>query len=269
MCFCLRSGCDQNDPHSHELPRQVIYRFDDHRYLELEGFNCEGALWYNDTRKNIRTEVVERDTPIFRISFFKYVHPLERYIAIPLSDLSAILISKDYGRTWGTARFAPGGGADPHAYGSRGKRIPARESDYGMMANAGEDTSPIRKDVISMTVVNDQAFILTRWGDLYISSKPFDDPRLEPGGEGIPYTYKDFDGVLRHSRLEPGYSGMEWGWEYTSWNSVDGSEHWLIYAHKPNWQNIPNKIPEVKNYTGWDHMFCDLEVGMPISGKSK
>lgn len=61
---------------------------------------------------------------------------------------------------------------------------------------------------------------------------------------------------------------MEWG-EYKSWNSVDGHEHWLIYAHKPNWQNISNKIPEVKNYTGWDHMFCDLDVGIPVSGKSK
>ncbi|ECG8517786.1 hypothetical protein G6D95_004234 [Salmonella enterica] len=152
-----------------------------------------------------------RDTPIFRISFFKYVHPSERYIAIPWDDISGILVSKDYGRTWGTARFTPGGGADPHAYGSRGKRIPARESDYGIMANAGKYTRPIRRDVISMTVVNDQAFILTRWGDLYISSKPFDDPRLEPGGKGIPYTYKDFDGVVRHSRLEPEYSGMEWG----------------------------------------------------------
>ncbi|WP_444852386.1 T6SS immunity protein Tli3 family protein [Salmonella enterica] len=74
-CFCLSSGCDQNDPRPHELPRQVIYRFDEHRYLELEGFNCEGALWYNDTRRNIRTEVVARDTPIFRISFLNmYTH---------------------------------------------------------------------------------------------------------------------------------------------------------------------------------------------------
>ena len=262
-CGCLCAGCDQHDPRPRELPKQVIYRFDDHRYLELEGFRCEGALWYVDTKRAIRSEVVARDTPIFRISFFKYIHPSERYISIPWGDFSGFIVSKDYGQTWGDGRFSPGGGADPHAYGSKGKRIPAREDDYGMTAIPGEDTSPIRKDVVSMTVVNDQAFILTRWGDLYISSKPFDDPRLNPGGKGIPYTYKDYNGVLQHDRLKPGSSGMDWGWEYTSWNSVDGPEHWITDAHKPNWQNIPNKVPEVKNYTGWDHMRCDPDLGLP------
>ncbi|POP47736.1 hypothetical protein CHU32_00915 [Superficieibacter electus] len=266
ICFC--SACDQHDPGPSELPRQVIYRFDDHRYLELEGLRCEGALWYVDTKRKIRSEAVARDTPFFRISFFKYVHPSERYISIPWGDFSGFIVSKDYGRTWGDGRFSPGGGADSYAYGSD-RRIPARESDYGVMVPAGEDTRPIRTDVVSMTVVNDQAFILTRWGDLYISSKPFDDPRLKPGGEGIPYTHKYYDGSLRHDRLEPGSSGMEWGWEYTSWNSVDGPKHWITDAYKPNWQNIPNKIPEVKNYTGWDHMTCDLDVGLPESKRRK
>lgn len=265
-CVFFCSGCDQHDPGPRGLPKQVIYRFDDHRYLELEGFRCEGALWYIDTERKIRSEVVARDTPIFRISFFKYIHPSERYISIPWGDFSGFIVSKDYGRTWGDGRFNPGGGADPRGSGStKGKRIPAREADYGVTVTAGEATKPVRRDVISMTVVNDQAFILTRWGDLYISSKPFDDPRLKTGGEGISYTYKDDDGSLQQSRLEPGSSGMEWGWEYTSWNSVDGPDHWLIYAYKPNWQNIPNKVPEVKNYTGWDHMYCDLDAGLPTA----
>ena len=32
-------------------PSQVIYRYDDNRYLELKGYNCEGALWYHDGKK--------------------------------------------------------------------------------------------------------------------------------------------------------------------------------------------------------------------------
>lgn len=34
-----------------EPPTQVVYRFDDHRYLELKGWDCEGELWYTDTKK--------------------------------------------------------------------------------------------------------------------------------------------------------------------------------------------------------------------------
>ncbi|MNC03706.1 hypothetical protein D3C75_511230 [compost metagenome] len=219
-------------------PTQVIYRFDDHRYLELEGFNCEGALWYNDTQRNIRSEVLERDSPIFRISFFRYVHPSEKYISIPWDDLSGLLISKNYGQTWGRARFAPGGGAVQ--YGASG---------------------PESGEVDSFTVVNDQGFIQTKSGHLYMSSKPFDDPRMMPGGSGIDYTY---DGEKHH--LRPRYNGTDdnsyWGKNYTSWASVQGEHSWKTFAYETNWQNIPNKVPEVKNYTGWDRMKCNPDIGL-------
>ncbi|WP_368762893.1 T6SS immunity protein Tli3 family protein [Klebsiella michiganensis] len=242
----LLTACHAGNRQSHKPPTQVVYRFDDHRYLELVGFNCEGALWYNDTQRQIRAEVVARDTPVFRISFFKYVHPSEKYIAVPWDDLSGFLISRDYGQTWGQARFSPVGGA---------KR-------YG-------NWRPDKDDVESFTVVNDQSFLLTRQGDLYISSKPFDDPRLQPGGEGILYSWRNSRGELEHDRLMPGSSGMDWGWEYTSWNAVAGPDHWSIFAHKPNWQGIPNKVPEVKNYTGWDHMRCDPDLGLTASEQGK
>ena len=34
-----------------KIPSQVIYRYDDNRYLELKGYYCEGALWYHDGKK--------------------------------------------------------------------------------------------------------------------------------------------------------------------------------------------------------------------------
>ncbi|EDP8629860.1 hypothetical protein FPE28_003806, partial [Salmonella bongori] len=71
----LLTACHADSRKSRKPPVQVVYRFDDHRYLELEGFYCEGALWYNDTQRGIRAEVVERDTPIFRVSTFTYIHP--------------------------------------------------------------------------------------------------------------------------------------------------------------------------------------------------
>lgn len=242
----LLTACHADNRKSRKPPVQVVYRFDDHRYLELEGFYCEGALWYNDTQKRIRAEVVARDTPVFRVSTFTYIHPSGKYIAIPWDDISGFLISRNYGQTWGTARFTPGGGA---------KR-------YGSYR-------PVRENVDSFTVVNDQGFLLTKQGDLYISSKPFDDPRLQPGGEGIPYSYRNSRGEQKHARLMPGYSGMDWGWEYISWNSLNDADPWTIFAYKPNWQGIPNKVPEVKNYTGWDHMRCDPDLGLPASERGK
>uniref|UniRef100_UPI003F8B957E T6SS immunity protein Tli3 family protein n=1 Tax=Salmonella bongori TaxID=54736 RepID=UPI003F8B957E len=148
----LLTACHADNRKSRKPPVQVVYRFDDHRYLELEGFYCEGALWYNDTQRGIRAEVVARDTPVFRVSTFTYIHPSGKYIAIPWDDISGFLISRNYGQTWGTARFTPGGGAK--RYGS---------------------DRPVRENVDSFTVVNDQGFLLTKQGDLYISSKPFDD----------------------------------------------------------------------------------------------
>ncbi|MEP8839089.1 hypothetical protein ABKV41_23645, partial [Enterobacter roggenkampii] len=44
----MASGCQANEP-----PTQVVYRFDDHRYLELKGWDCEGELWYTSLYINL------------------------------------------------------------------------------------------------------------------------------------------------------------------------------------------------------------------------
>jgi hypothetical protein len=236
-CVCiLASLASTCNAASQSVPTQVVYRFDDHRYLELKGFECEGALWFTDTRRNIHTEITSQ---FYRLFTKTYIHPSERYIVVAYNDISGFLISKDYGETWDRARFSPGGGAK--RYGSSG---------------------PTKDEVESFTVVNEQGFMLTKAGDIYMSSKPFDDPRLSPGGSGIAYTFLDHRGNLKQDRLMPGNSGLDWGREYLSWNSVNSPKPWVIDAFKPNWQNIPNKVPEVKNYTGWDHMQCNPNLGL-------
>src|SRR5215469_7269494 len=45
-------------------PVQVVYRFDEDRYLELEGWDCEGALRYVDTKQRLSTIVLHHS---FRI----------------------------------------------------------------------------------------------------------------------------------------------------------------------------------------------------------
>ena len=216
-------------------PTQVVYRFDDHRYLELTGFNCEGGLTYTDTKKNFHNVIYE-NSDRYRVYTKTFIHPSERYIVIPVyGESESLTISKDYGQTWEGARFSPGGGADPY-----GKRIPARKTAYGMDVVAGENTSPLYEDVISFTVINDQGFMLTKWGDIYMSSKPFDEPNTHGG---------------------------KWGKDYLSLDAIQNYRS--TFADRKNFQNLPTKVPAIKNYTGWDKMRCNPDLGLPASEQGK
>ena len=218
----LTAGCHAK---KNEIPTQVIYRFDDHRYLELKGYNCEGALWYVDTQRGIKSEIMDK---FYRAFGGKYIHPSERYIAITDWDISGFMVSKDYGQTWRNAHYA--------------------SVAYGVESDG--TTSPKRENVVSFTVVNDQGFLLTKQGHLYLSSKPFDDPRVLPGGSGIDYT-NPYDGSPEH--ISPQSPGPKWGLDYVERSSIGQ----LTSQYHTNYQGLPIKVPEVKNYTGWDHMQCD------------
>ncbi|MEG5786145.1 hypothetical protein [Enterobacter bugandensis] len=220
----LVAGCKASEP-----PTQVVYRFDDHRYLELKGWDCEGELWYTDTLRGIHTEPVSQ---FYRIFTKKYVHPSEKYIAITGWGVGGFRVSKDYGQTWQIAQFSPG------------------ENDLNGM------NAPQQEDVLSFTVVNDQGFLQTKHR-LYMSSKPFDDPRLAAGGPGIEYTVDDGTGQKVSGKLEPRFPGWAWGMVYMTKQGLEGSTEQL----KTNWHNQPDKVPEVKGYTGWDHMRCDMDAG--------
>lgn len=214
------SGCQAK-----QTPTQVVYRFDDHRYLELKGWNCEGELWYTDTLRGIHSEPVSQ---FYRIFTRRFVHPSEHYLAIPNWDPGAFTVSKDYGQTWQMVTFSPGEN-EPNG-----------------------DSSPPRDDILSFTVVNDQGFLQTKHR-LYMSSKPFEDPRILPGGTGINYQLED--GTVQS--LMPSAPGWPWGMVYMTKQGLSGTTQEL----KTNWQDLPDTTPEVKNYKGWDHMRCDMNAG--------
>ncbi|ALA02655.1 hypothetical protein CUN65_09360 [Enterobacter hormaechei subsp. xiangfangensis] len=220
----LATGCQAKEP-----PTQVVYRFDDHRFLELKGWGCEGELWYTDTLRGIHTRPVSQ---FYRIFTKKFVHPSERYIAIPTWDDPGTMISKDYGKTWSPQFFSVG-------------------------PNEPDGTNqPSYEDIISFTVVNDQGFLLTKHR-LYMSSKPFEDPRILPGGPGIAYTVDDGMGNKVSDTLDPRFPGWAWGMVYMT---KQGLKH-STQQFKANWQDLPDSVPEVKGYTGWDHMRCDMDAG--------
>ena len=82
--------------------RQVIYRFDAERYLELQGENCEGLLWYHDQTKNIHTRINKVFFTHDKLPKFNYYNPGKDYIAIPTDDMSAVPFSIDGGKTFYT-----------------------------------------------------------------------------------------------------------------------------------------------------------------------
>jgi hypothetical protein len=214
------AACKASEP-----PTQVVYRFDDHRYLELKGWDCEGELWYTDTKRGIHTEPVSQ---FYRIFTRKFIHPSERYIAIPTWDSPGSMISKDYGTTWFPSAFSPGEN-EPNG-----------------------DSSPPYDDVLSFTVINDQGFLETKHR-LYMSSKPFDDPRILPGGPGIQYRLDTGE----MDEITPDSPGWSWGMVYFTKEGLQGK----VMRREANYQDLPDKVPEVKGYTGWDHMQCNMDEG--------
>ncbi|WP_312417141.1 hypothetical protein [Pseudescherichia sp.] len=220
------SGCQAK---TKEPPTQVVYRFDDHRYLELKGWDCEGELWYTDSKRGIHTRIASQ---FYRIFTKKYVHPSERYIAIPWwGDITGgFSVSKDYGRTWelGGASMSPG----------------KNEPDGS--------NAPYYDDVVSFTVVNDQGFLQTKHR-LYMSSKPFDDPRILPGGAGIQYRLDSGE----TDEITPDAPGWRWGLVYFTQEGLQGK----VMRREANYQNLPATAPEIKGYTGWDHMQCNMDAG--------
>ncbi|SAK97672.1 hypothetical protein AWB77_05749 [Caballeronia fortuita] len=141
-----------------EPPTQVIYRFDDHRWLELKGWECEGALWYLDSKLGIKTEVVPHS---YRIVFYRYVHPSTRYIAIPVDDFSGIWVSQNGGKTFGTPA---------HVF------VPL----WGHY----DSQFPMPQNVKQFVVANDRGFIEMKDGRVLQSSLPM--------GEGWGKTYLDY-----------------------------------------------------------------------------
>ena len=80
--------------------RQVIYRYDADRYLELQGENCEGLIWYHDQAKNIHTRIDKVFFTRNRLPKFNYYNPGKDYIGIPTDDMSAIPFSIDGGKNF-------------------------------------------------------------------------------------------------------------------------------------------------------------------------
>ncbi|EKY3199743.1 hypothetical protein RBA29_000733, partial [Cronobacter turicensis] len=74
-----------------------------------------------------------------------------------------------------------------------------------------------------------------------------------PGGSGIHYELPD--GVK--GDIKYGSAGWAWGLVYMTKQGLKGT----VQELQSSWQDQPDTVPEVKGYTGWDHMRCDMDAG--------
>ncbi|EMA1866482.1 hypothetical protein SD377_000384, partial [Cronobacter turicensis] len=74
-----------------------------------------------------------------------------------------------------------------------------------------------------------------------------------PGGSGIHYVLPD--GVK--GDIKYGSAGWAWGLVYMTKQGLKGT----VQELQSSWQDQPDTVPEVKGYTGWDHMRCDMDAG--------
>ncbi|MDU2846514.1 hypothetical protein [Citrobacter sp.] len=242
ISLCAVSACTKS-------PSQIIYRFDDNRYLELIGYDCEGYVVYHDIKRNIHKSIYSN--PIYMVFMGEYIHPSEQYILVPEWEPGAYKISKDYGQTWQVASYmSPFQGQESNSEGNMVDR-------------------PEGKEIKRVVVVNNQAFITTSLNHLYMSSYPFEDPRLKPGGPGIDYKFFDdtyylyrpgkhkSNGEYVNAHIRPESPGYAWGTVIFMKKGLNN----LVESEKSNYQNLPDKEPEVVGYKGWTRMRCDLDAG--------
>jgi len=98
----------------YDVPPQVIYRIDDHRFITLENYRyCAGQTWYNNTKLGIRTNIDRTWPEGFRGKLI-IDDPTEMNIAIPRVSpnlcgdrgcANYVAYSTDGGRTFQWVRY--------------------------------------------------------------------------------------------------------------------------------------------------------------------
>ncbi|MFC0577816.1 T6SS immunity protein Tli3 family protein [Paraburkholderia solisilvae] len=202
-------------------PSQVVYRFDDHRWLELTGWMCEGALTFVDAKQGIRTVAAPQ---FYRIVFFPYIHPSERYIAIPLEDL-VMLVSRDGGRTFGPDAYIHVADDSPHNH-----------------------TIPTADAIKRFVVTDDRGYLETKDGRVIQSSLPIGEywggqyiDYLAPGDVRLNYydrpEFRDMKSKVPEVK------------NYTGWTHMKCDPNVGVVPPKTSLAGIPGLIYSAEAYT--------------------
>ncbi|OCG13590.1 hypothetical protein A9G24_07485 [Gilliamella sp. App6-5] len=214
--------------------RQVIYRYDADRYLELQGENCSGLIWYHDDKNNIHTLITSRFYTAYHLPKFNYYNPGKQYIAIPTNDLSDFVFSVDGGRHFIKAMVSPMAA------------VPGEEVDYFI----GVDDSPIQAIYDSIVKSNEPISVSGNTGYFVLKN-----------GEvifGASHNYHDFDyenGLWNFQIFYPSAA-------FSDKRVRDGSR-FGAYKKMLNSKEYQLRVNSIKNlkpepYQGWDKIRCEV-----------
>jgi hypothetical protein len=167
LLMAVLASCSQQEPPQYydddvlripgvrwEVPPQVVYRIDDHRFVSLEDYNrCFGDVFYNDTLKHTHTHLFVDDPRNYRGRLI-IDDPTGMNIVVPT---------------------AANGPCDDHTC-----SVPASYSTDGGLTFTWVDyiersTSPSRdSEGYTIAVTKDRFYVKERWGtnDAYVSEYP-------------------------------------------------------------------------------------------------
>ena len=214
--------------------RQVIYRYDADRYLELQGENCSGHIWFHDDKNNIHTLIQKRFYTAYDLPKYHYYNPGKQYIAIPTQNLTDFAMSVDGGRHFITARVSPMAA------------VPGDEVDFFI----GVDDSPIQgiysepgKRNAPITISGNTGYFVLKNGEVIF---------------GASYNYDDID--YGHGlKVYPVYYPSA---AFSDERIRDGS-NFGAYDRLIDNQEYKNRVESIKHiqpepYQGWDKIRCEV-----------
>ncbi|WP_143423479.1 T6SS immunity protein Tli3 family protein [Gilliamella apicola] len=132
------------DKVKYRAPTQVVFRFDEHRFIQLTGYGCQGRMYYVDDQKQIYYELARHSAKVLTEPF---AHMPEDYIFIPSTDYSDIDFSQDGGRSFSSFHIET-------------------------IENMGS-YHPNYNTVENIVVMNNQFFLKDKNRDIYRSPKPY------------------------------------------------------------------------------------------------
>jgi len=144
LCFWAIIPLPGEDKVKYTAPTQVVFRFDDHRFIQLTGYGCQGRMYYIDEQKQIYYELARHSAEVLTEPF---AHMPEDYIFVPLDDYSAIYFSQDGGHSFSNIHI---------------------ETYEGMGSYR-----PTYHTVENIVVINNQFFLKDNSRGIYRSPKPY------------------------------------------------------------------------------------------------
>ena len=224
--------------------RQVIYRFDAERYLELQGENCEGLIWYHDQAKNIHTRINKVFFTHDRLPKFNYYNPGKGYIAIPTNDMSAVPFSIDGGKT-----FYIGKVTDFAAYPSEQVERFIGVDDSPLTLQFNDVDEYMRGFINTITISGNTGYFILK-NDVVFGETAF----YERLGLNPKQSYHSLNGVINTKANINLYLNGE---------NMKGVQrfgrYWEIYYKPAYIERLTNaRHIKLEPYQGWDKIRCEI-----------